>query len=41
VKLLGRTIETDSVFVKAQTLTPPVLAAVHVEEPALVGSAAG
>jgi len=41
VKLLGRTIETDSVFVKAQTLVPPALTAVHVEEPALVGSAAG
>jgi hypothetical protein len=27
--------------VKAQTLVPPVLTAVHVEEPALVGSAAG
>ena len=41
VKLLGRTIEAESVYVKAQTLTPPALTAVPVEEPALVGSAAG
>jgi 2-dehydropantoate 2-reductase len=41
VKLLGRTMEAEGVFVKAQALTPPVLAAVPVEEPALVGSAAG
>jgi 2-dehydropantoate 2-reductase len=33
VKLLGRTIEVESVFVKAQALTPPVLTAVPVEEP--------
>ena len=41
VKLLGRTIEAESVFVKARALTPPVLTAVPVEEPALVGTAAG
>lgn len=41
VKLLGRTIEAEQVFVKAQTIKPPVLAAVPVEEPALVGGAAG
>ena len=41
VKLLGRTMEAEGVFVKAQALTPPALAAVPVEEPALVGSAAG
>ncbi|GMQ76118.1 MAG: 2-dehydropantoate 2-reductase [Gammaproteobacteria bacterium] len=41
VKLLGRTIEAESVFVKARALTPPVLSAVPVEEPALVGTAAG
>ena len=41
VKLLGRTIESENVFVKAQALEPPALAAVPVEEPALVGSAAG
>jgi 2-dehydropantoate 2-reductase len=40
VKLLARTIEAESVFVKARALTP-VLSAVSVEEPALVGSAAG
>ena len=41
VKLLGRTIEAENVFVKAQAITPPVLSVVPVEEPALVGSAAG
>jgi 2-dehydropantoate 2-reductase len=41
VKLLGRTMEAEGVFVKAQALTPPALAAVPVEQPALVGSAAG
>jgi 2-dehydropantoate 2-reductase len=41
VKLLGRTIETGSVFVKAQALEQPLLTPVHVERPALVGSAAG
>jgi 2-dehydropantoate 2-reductase len=41
VKLLGRTIEAENVFVKAQAITPPILTPVPVEEPALVGSAAG
>ncbi len=41
VKLLGRTIESENVFVKAQAVTPPALTPVPVEEPALVGSAAG
>lgn len=42
VKLLGRTIEAENVFVKAQTLGRPELAAVPLMEvPALVGSAAG
>jgi 2-dehydropantoate 2-reductase len=41
VKLLGRTIESENVFVKAQAVTPPVLTPVRVEEPALIGSAAG
>lgn len=41
VKLLGRTIESEKVFVKAQSLTPPALKPVPAEEPALVGSAAG
>jgi len=41
VKLLGKTIEADNVFVKAQALKPPVLSVVPMEEPALVGSAAG
>ncbi len=33
VKLLGRTIESEGVFVKARALTAPVLTAVPVEEP--------
>jgi len=41
VKLLGRTIEAERVFVKAQALAPPALTSVPLEEPALVGSAAG
>jgi 2-dehydropantoate 2-reductase len=41
VKLLGRTIESEKVFVKAQAITPPPLSVVPMEEPALVGSAAG
>jgi 2-dehydropantoate 2-reductase len=41
VKLLGRTIEAENVFVKAQAMTPPPLSVVAVEEPALVGSATG
>jgi len=42
VKLLGKTMEAENVFVKAQTMAPPTLAAVPVMEvPALVGSAAG
>jgi len=41
VKLLGRTIEAENVFVKAQAIAPPELSIVRVEEPALVGSAAG
>lgn len=42
VKLLGRTIESENVFVKARTNAPPTLAVVPLrEEPALVGSAAG
>jgi 2-dehydropantoate 2-reductase len=41
VKLLGRTIEAEKVFVKAQTVAPPALSVVSLEEPALVGSAAG
>jgi 2-dehydropantoate 2-reductase len=42
VKLLGRTMEAENVFVKAQSMSPPALAAVPLREvPALVGSAAG
>jgi len=41
VKLLGRTIEAENVFVKAQALEPRPLAVVPVEEPALAGGAAG
>jgi 2-dehydropantoate 2-reductase len=41
VKLLGKTIEAENVFVKAQTVTPPALSVVPLEVPALVGSAAG
>ena len=41
VKLLGRTIEAENVFVKAQAMTPPALSVVPLEQPALVGSAAG
>jgi 2-dehydropantoate 2-reductase len=41
VKLLGRTIEAENVFVKAQAIARPALAVVPLEEPALVGSAAG
>jgi 2-dehydropantoate 2-reductase len=41
VKLLGRTMEAENVFVKAQTMAPPALTVVPLEEPALVGSAAG
>jgi len=41
VKLLGRTIEAEKVCVKAQAIASPPLSVVPVEEPALVGSAAG
>ena len=41
VKLLGRTIEAENVFVKAQAMAPPALSVVPLEQPALVGSAAG
>jgi 2-dehydropantoate 2-reductase len=41
VKLLGRTIEAEGVFVKAQAISAPALTVVPLEEPALVGSAAG
>jgi 2-dehydropantoate 2-reductase len=41
VKLLGRTIEAENVFVKAQAVSPPSLSVVPLEEPALAGSAAG
>jgi len=41
VKLLGRTMQADNVFVKAQAMAPAVLTVVPMEQPALVGSAAG